>query len=140
MAHINAYINFDGNCTEVMNFYKDCLGGVLSIQTVGNSPMAPQCPAAMHDQVLHAVLASGSMVIMGSDMQGQEPFVKGDNIALSVSCTSEEEINDFYHKLSAGGTIAEPLGVMFWGATFAAFTDKYGIRWMLNYDKALQGK
>jgi PhnB protein len=29
----------------------------------------------------------------------------------------------------------EPLKEQFWGALFAAFTDKFGVRWMLNFDK-----
>lgn len=135
---MNAYINFEGNCRDVLNFYKDCLGGEVTLQTIGDSPMAPNCPAAIHGQILHGMLASGAMVIMGSDMHGKEPFVKGSNIALSINCSSEEEITTFYNKLSAGGMVAEPLGVSFWGATFAAFTDKYGMRWMLNYDKNAQ--
>lgn len=135
MTTINAYLNFEGNCREVMNFYKDCLGGELTIQTVAESPMADQCPTAMHGQILHAMLANGSMVIMASDMQGKVPFVKGDSIALSLNCSSEEEITRSYNNLSAGGNIYEKLGVMFWGAMFGSFTDKYGTRWMLNYNE-----
>ena len=138
MTTINAYLNFEGNCREVMNFYKDCLGGELTLQTVGESPMAEQCPTAMHGQILHAMLANGSMVIMGSDMRGKEPFVRGENIALSINCSSEEEITSFYTKLSEGGHIHDKLGVMFWGAMFGSLTDKYGIRWMLNHNEHMQ--
>ena len=27
MTHINAYLNFNGNCREAMTFYAECLGG-----------------------------------------------------------------------------------------------------------------
>ena len=73
---------------------------------------------------------------MGSDMQ--EPggnFIKGNNIALSLNCSSDEEIKTFFSKLSEGGRISHNLMQSFWGATFGVLTDKYGIRWMLNYDK-----
>ena len=135
MAQINAYINFSGNCREVMTFYKECLGGELTLQTVGGSPMEAQCPAGMKDQILHATLTRGELLLMGSDMAGPEGIIKGNNIALSVNCSSDEEINTFFSKLSEGGKIIDPLKLQFWGAIFGVLTDKFGIRWMFNYDK-----
>ena len=136
MTQINAYLNFEGNCREVMTFYKECLDAELNMQTVGGSPIEAQCPAAMKDQILHASLTKDGLVLMGSDMQ--EPggnFIKGNNIALSLNCSSDEEIKTFFLKLSEGGRVSHNLMESFWGATFGVLTDKYGIRWMLNYDK-----
>jgi PhnB protein len=135
MTQINAYLNFDGNCREAMNFYKECLGGELTLQTVEGSPVEAQCPAAMKHQILHSSLVKNGLVIMGSDMSGPEGITKGNNIALSLNCSSEEEINSFFSNLSAGGKIIDPLRQQFWGALFGVFNDKFGIRWMLNYDK-----
>jgi PhnB protein len=135
MTQVNAYINFEGNCREVMNFYKECLGAELNMQTIEGSPIEAQCPAGMKDQILHASLSKDAILIMGSDMQEPGGFTKGNNIALSLNCSSEEEINTFFNKLSEGGKISHALMQSFWGATFGVFTDKFGIRWMLNYDK-----
>ena len=135
MTQINAYINFGGNCREAMVFYKDCLGGDLALQTVQGSPIEAQCPAEIQHQILHASLMKDSLVLMGSDMQGPEGFVNGNNIALSLSCSSEEEINRFFTRLSDGGKITHALMKSFWGATFGVLTDRFGIRWMLNYDR-----
>lgn len=135
---MNAYISYNGNCRQVMEFYKSCLGGELVLNTIGESPIAGQCPTAIHGQILHAMLTAGPMVLMGSDMQGKEPFVKGNDVALSVSCGSEEELHSLFNSLSAGGNVIEGPTVMFWGALFTAFTDKFGTRWMLNYDKNMQ--
>ena len=135
MAQINAYLNFNGNCREAMTFYKDCLGGELTVQTVEGSPVETQCPPSMKHQVLHASLLKDSLVLMASDMVGPDGFIKGNTISLSLNCRSEKEINTFFSKLSAGGQITHPLEKEFWGAIFGVLTDKYGIRWMLNYDK-----
>ena len=75
MAQINAYINFNGDCREAMNFYKDCLGGTLTLQTVAGSPIEAQCPPTMKDQILHASLNRNELVLMGSDMTGPGGFV-----------------------------------------------------------------
>ncbi len=136
MTQIFAYINFAGNATEAMNFYKDCLGADLVIQKVGGSPVEAYCPASMKDQVMHSALTKGPLLLMASDMQGPGGFTGGNTVALSLNCSSEEEINTFFTRLSAGGTIVDTLGVKFWGAIFGVLVDKFGIRWMLNYDKA----
>ncbi len=138
MTQINAYLNFTGNCRDAMTFYNDCLGGELNMQTVAGSPAEAQCPAAMKDYILHSTLTKGNLVLMGSDMSDAEGIVKGNNIALSLNCSSDVEINSFFNQLSAGGTVIHPLTEEFWGATFGVFTDKFGIRWMLNYDKNIQ--
>ena len=133
---INSYLHFDGNATEVMNYYKECLGAELFIMKIGDSPIAQQCPAGMQDQVMHATLSKdGNVLIMASDMVAPGfPFVKGNNYALSVSCNSEEEIHSLFEKLKEGGHIIDALKPQFWGAIFGVVNDKYGIRWMLNFD------
>lgn len=138
MAQINAYLNFNGNCREAMTFYKKCLGGELTVQTVEGSPIEFQCPPSMKHQVLHASLLKGNLVLMASDMIEPEGFIKGNTISLSLNCKSEREIKTFFARLSAGGRITHPLEKQFWGATFGVLTDKYGIKWMLNYDKTLE--
>jgi PhnB protein len=135
MTQVNPYINFDGNCREAMIFYKECLGGELALQTVEGSPIEAQCPPGIKHQILHGSLMKDSLVLMGSDMQGPEGFIKGNSIALSLSCSNEEEIRTFFANLSRGGTVTHALMESFWGATFGVLTDKFGIRWMLNYDK-----
>lgn len=135
MTQINPYLSFNGSCREAMNFYKECLGGELFFQPVGGSPIEAQCPSGMKDSILHSSLSKDQLVIMASDMIGPGGLQQGNNIALSVNCGSEEEINTFFSKLAAGGQIIDPLKVQFWGAIFGVLTDKYGIRWMFNYEK-----
>jgi len=134
MTQINAYLNLDGNCREVMSFYHECLGGELDLQTVAGSALEAECAEAMKDKILHASLTKDALLLMGSDMIGPDGYHKGTDIALSLNCSSDEEIKRFFTKLSAGGKILHELHVSFWGATFGVFNDKFGIRWMLNYD------
>src|SRR5688500_17413222 len=100
MTQVNPYLNFNGNCRVAMTFYHECLGGELNMQTIGGSPIEAQCPAGMQDQVLHSALVKDELVIMGSDMVGPDGFKPGNNISISVNCSSDEEITDYYSKLS----------------------------------------
>jgi PhnB protein len=137
MSPLNPYINFAGNCRDAMRFYQECLGGELNLQTVGESPIAQQCPAAMQHQVVHSTLTRGELLLMGSDMTGPEGTSggRGNAVALSLNCSSEEEINTLFAALSAGGQILDPLGVKFWGGVFGVINDRFGVRWMFNYDQ-----
>ena len=137
MTQINAYINFSGNCREAMTFYNQCIGGELNMQTVQGSPLEKDCTEALQQHILHASLTKDALLLMGSDMEGPEGFIKGNNIALSLNCSSDEEINRFFSNLAQEGKVVHPLNAAFWGATFGVLTDKFGIRWMLNYDKNL---
>ena len=139
MTQINAYVGFNGKCREAMTFYKECLGGELMLQTVAETPMAAQCPEGMQNSIMHSSLTKGNLLLlMGSDMVGPDGHNQGNNIALSINCSSEEEINTVFSKLAEGGKIIDPLKVQFWGAIFCVLTDKYGINWMFNYDKNQQ--
>lgn len=135
MTQINAYLTFSGNCREAMNFYKDCLGGELTLQTVGESPLADKLPPQMKECILHATLIKDKLVLMGSDMVGENGLKKGNAVSMVINCSSDEEIRAFYDRLSAGGNKDHALEQSFWGATFGDLTDKYGNHWLLNYEK-----
>ncbi len=133
MANINAYLTFNGNCREAMNFYKDCLGGELVFQTVGESPMCDSMPEQMKNAIMHSSLTNGALVIMATDMASPKGVVVGDNIALLLNCDSEEHARAAYGKLSEGGEQTHKLEPTFWGALFGDLTDKFGNHWLINY-------
>ena len=136
MTQINSYLTFNGNCREAMTFYKQCLGGELVLQTVGESPMADKMPPQMKKSILHSTLTRGSLVLMGSDMVGEQGVIKGNTVSLMLNCSSEEEIKNCYSNLSKGGEATHPLENTFWGALFGDLTDKYGNHWLLHFQKA----
>jgi len=135
MTQINSYLTFNGNCREAMAFYKECLGGELSFQTVGESPLSEKMPERMKNCILHSTLSKGALVLMGSDLVSEKGLIKGNSVSLSLNCSSEEEIKDCYAKLSAGGTANHQLEESFWGALFGDLTDKFGNHWILNCTK-----
>ncbi|MCW3123731.1 MAG: glyoxalase [Flavipsychrobacter sp.] len=138
MLQINTYLTFNGNCREAMSFYKACLGGELTLQTIGESPLADKMPAQMKDLILHSTLTKGSLLLLGSDMVGDNGLTVGNSVSLMLDCSSENEINELYAKLSAGGKADHPLENSFWGALFGDLTDKFGNHWLLHFDKNKQ--
>lgn len=134
MAQINAYLTFNGNCREAMTFYQECLGGELHLQTIGGSPMEKQMPGEEKQKILHSSLTKNNLVLLASDIAEKGKLVKGNTISLSLHCSSEEEINLYFSKLSSGGYIAHPLHHFFAG-TMGALTDKFEKDWLLYYEK-----
>lgn len=131
------YLAFDGTCRDAITFYQQCLGGELMIQSFADSPAGEQMPPEARQGVMHATLKSEEFTLMASD-SGMQKITKGNMVSLSVNCTSPEQIQRLFSQLSAGGTITMPLEDTFWGATFGMFTDRFGIDWLLNYDKPEQ--
>ncbi len=135
MITINTYLTFNGNCREAMTFYKECLGGELILQTIGESPMANKMPPQIKQNILHSTLINGGVVIMASDMASEQGIIKGNSVSLMLNCSSEEEIKTCYEKLSSEGKADHPLEDTFWGAVFGDLTDKFGNHWLLNYTR-----
>lgn len=135
MKKISSYLTFNGNCRDAMSFYQRCLGGELTMQTIGESPMSQQFPEQMQDSILHAMISNGAFLLYGSDMVPDNGLQRGNAVALMLDCTSEDEIRSCYENLSDGGEATHPLENTFWGALFGDLTDKYGNHWLLNYTK-----
>lgn len=137
-THINTYLTFNGNCREAMTFYKECLGGSLTLQTIGESPLSEKMPPEMRSCILHATLTGKGVVLMGTDMVGEQGLIKGNAVSLMLHCASEKEMHGYYKRLSGGGKAIAPPQKTHWGALFGELTDKFGTHWLLHCDTATQ--
>lgn len=137
MAHLSPYLSFSGNCGDALTFYHSCLGGELDLQRFADSPIADQVPAEARDGIVHGSLSTGSLTLLGSDAGCMRaPLVAADNVGLCLNCESDEEITTLFAKLAEGGTVLDPLAYMFWGGKFGALTDRFGMKWIFNYQQA----
>ena len=135
MKAINPYLTFDGKTREAMTFYAKCLGADLQMQTFDEVKM--DCGPGGKDRIVHARLEKGSAVLMASDTMPGMPHSRGDNnFSVTIQCDSAEEVDRLYHALVAGGKPTMPPQDTFWNAHFAMATDRFGIPWMFNFDKA----
>jgi PhnB protein len=51
---------------------------------------------------------------------------------MSLSGDNEAELQGYFQKLAAGGTVTMPLEKAPWGDTFGMLTDKFGVPWLVN--------
>ena len=138
MATINPYLNFLGNTEEVFNFYKSVFGGEFAaFVRFKDMPGAGPIPEADANKIMHVALPIGKgNVLMGTDALESmgHTLTTGDNISLSITPESKEEADKIFNGISAGGKIEMPLADAPWGAYFGMANDKYGIKWMVNFE------
>ena len=132
---ITTYLTFNGNTEEAFNFYKSVLGGEFSsFQRFGDTPHGDEMPDDDKKKIMHIALKSPAGIMMGSDhMAFMGPLVAGNNFSLSIHPDSEAETKRLFDGLSNGGQITMPLEKVFWGAYFGMFVDRFGIKWIVNY-------
>jgi PhnB protein len=134
---IHPYLYFSGDCREAFTYYRQCLGGELTLQTVGDSPMAAQWPEQVHHHVLHAMLATESFTLLGTDMTEIDlPPVIGSPVALSVTCRTRKELETVFAALAENGQVLRPLHDFF-GGTLGYIADPYGKEWLFFYRNRL---
>ena len=88
----------------------------------------------MKNDILHAALNTGELEIMATDMR-PESLNEGNAVHLCLIFKTEAELRSMWDKLSAGGTIKQPVMEMFFGL-IGTFTDKFGKSWILESDKS----
>ncbi len=138
---INIYLNFDGNCREVFEYYRSVFGGEFAImQTFRNGPPDMGMPVADDelDNVMHVSFPIGESVLMGSDTPSGfgMPHAPGNNFSISVSPESREEADRLFARLSDGGEVGMPMADMFWGSYFGTCVDKFGIPWLIDCEQS----
>lgn len=128
---LNPYINFKDNTREAMEFYHSVFGGDLRMSTF-KEYHASQDPSE-DNKIMHAELETDNcFTIMASDTPNRMEYQPGKNISVSLSGDNEKELTDYFHKLTAGGKVEQPLEKAAWGDAFGMCTDKFGIHWLVN--------
>ena len=134
---IEAYLIFNGNCREAVEFYAEVFNtDDPQIMTFGDAPPNPEftMPEEAKDLVMHTYLDISGSRVMFSDAFPGNPFVIGNNISLAVVTNNEDEIKSYYKKLKEGGEIVMPLQETFWSKCYGQVTDKFGVNWQLSLD------
>lgn len=130
----NAYLFFDGNCREAMKFYQNVFGGELRMQTY--SEIDSNCPTALKDSIMHAMLSCGDILLMASDDPGNLGKLGTGKIHLALGGHDEKKLTALFEALTVGGKIGVKLEKQMWGDIYGDLVDKNGIHWMVNISAA----
>ncbi len=137
MASANPYLNFPGNCMEAFDFYRSVFHGefahVSRFSDVPSEAASDGSQEASADGIMHISLPIGDSILMGSDVPpGMGTVTPGNTCYVCVSPDSPEDAKRIFDGLSVDGEVEMPFDKQFWGDYFGSFTDKYGIKWMVD--------
>ena len=141
MIKLNPYLNFMGRTEEAFDFYKSVFGGeFVTLQRFRDVPGLPGADKMSEDdskKLMHVALKVGDNTLMGTDALESmgHTLTVGNNISLSLHPETREELERLFAGLAEGGTIVQPLEKAPWGATFGMLDDKFGIKWMFNFEE-----
>lgn len=117
MQKISPFLWFDGNAEEAVNFYVSIFKNsrVLKIARYGEQGPGP----------------AGSVMVVNFQIEGQEfialnggPHFKfTEAISFSIDCQTQEEVDYYWSKLTAGGGQEVQCGWL---------KDKFGLSWQVN--------
>jgi PhnB protein len=135
MKEINAYLNFNGNCRQAMEFYQGCLGGDLQVFPFSGAPM--KIPEGAENLVMHARLTANDGVLMASDAMPGMPYHPGNNFWVSLNCPDPAETEKLFTAFNENAKVIMPVQETFWAAAFGMLTDQFGVNWMFNCEKTM---
>lgn len=129
------YLILSGKAEQAIALYQSALGATVETK-MRFGDMDPNCPAALKDNVMHALLRVGSASLMMSDGSGDGSTPRGgvNNVEVALDIDDAEEARRCFAALSAQGKVRQPLSPAPWGALFGALTDPFGIEWMFNVE------
>lgn len=143
MSTLTPYLNFNGNTEEAFNFYKSVFGGEFAgIMRWKDMPESEKLSDSDKEKIMHIALPVGKNgVLMATDsLDSLGPKVEfGNNCQIMIAPESREDADRIFKGLSADGQVEMPMDDTFWGAYYGAFTDKFGVKWMIHFQRG-EGK
>lgn len=127
MRNITPHLWFDKEAKEAAAFYVS----VFNASGAGDSRI--KSTTVLHDT------PSGSVDIVALELAGQEfsfisagPLFKfNPSVSFLVACTTKDEVDAFWSKLSAGGAALMPLSSYPFSERYGWTQDRYGVSWQV---------
>lgn len=120
---------FDYQTEEAVSFYTS----LFENSKIANTTRYGKAGQEIHEQ------KPGTVMTVDFELAGQKfialnggpHFSFTPAISFMVICETEEEVNNLWHKLSAGGEILMPLDSYEWSDRYGWTEDRFGLSWQL---------
>lgn len=128
MEKVTPFLMFEGSAEEAMNFYTSLIeeSKITSIARYGAEGPGKE------GSVIMATFTLKGQEFMCIDSYVQHEFTFTPSYSTFLTCSSEQEIDDLFEKLSEGGSILMPLGDYSFSKKFGWIEDKFGVSWQLT--------
>jgi PhnB protein len=130
------YLLFNGNCEEAFKFYERALGAKIEcVLTHEGTPAEAHVAPEFRKKVLHGRINVDGQPIMASDCP-PERYNKPQGFSVNLTVQDAGQAERLYRALEDGGHVSMPMQETFWAVRFGMVTDRFGIPWMVNCEKA----
>lgn len=133
--NVNVYLVFNGQCEEAFKFYEKVLSGrTTAIARYSDTPVAEQFPPDWRNKIIHGKIIIGGVALMASDSPpGRYETPQGFSLSFSANGTAEAE--RIFKALEEKGDVKMPMQKTFFAERFGMVVDRFGIPWMILYQK-----
>jgi PhnB protein len=132
---ISAYLYFNGNCREALEFYAEAFQTEKAkILTYGDIPGGggTQMPGQMKKLVLHAAMRISGDEVRFSDASPDMPVKAGSNVSILVNLETPDMVVAVFDRLKKGGEVVMEVQETFFSPCYAYVIDRFGVSWQLN--------
>ena len=130
------YIHFPGTAREALTFYGKVFGCSVQLHTLEDFNRSNGPP----DAIAHGYLTNGPVSLFGSDVTGEEQAVRVEGMMLSLLGTAAPSVlKQWFASLSRGGRVVYDLQVRPWGDSDGQVVDRYGLHWLIGFEKDATG-
>ena len=123
------YLFFAGTCAEAFTRYQEIFGGELTVIRLSEAP-GGEVPPDGTDYVIHAAIAEGDLLLMGSDDPVTEDF-RAQGMMVSYDAADADDAARVMDALADGGEVTQALVPTFFSEAFGMCTDRFGTPWMV---------
>lgn len=120
---------FDSNAEDAMKFYAAAFDNAKLGSIAYYGEAGKEIHGRASGSVMTVRLTIGEQEFLG--LNGGPVFTMNPSISLYVSCSTENEIDNLYKKLSDGGFVMMALDKYPWSEKYAWVKDKFGVSWQL---------
>lgn len=132
-SQLNAYLNFNGNARQAMEFYAGVFGGTLNLNSFAD--LGRSGPDG--DRIMHSQLETpAGYTLMAADYTSDMEYPGMSGFSISLSGDDADALRGYFGKLAAGGTVTMPLAKQVWGDEFGMCVDQFGVAWLVNISEA----
>ena len=124
------YLFFGGTCRDAFTRYQEIFGGELTLMAMKDAP-GEEVPADKADLIIHAAVAIGDDLLMGSDDPMSETFGPVQGMMVTYDASDVDDAKRVMEALSDGGNVTQSLIPTFFSEAFGMCTDRFGTPWMV---------
>lgn len=139
---IHVSLIFEGQAEEAGLFYADIFQSKVEyLSRYNEAPEDEDMPIdeKLGGQVMFSqLLAEGTLLILNDINPAMESLEEGNQISLLITLENEDQIREYYQRLSENGKVLMPLSETFWSKLYGICIDRYGVQWALMLEGEME--